>query len=188
MLQIKSVPLTIVMTLCFNPLSAAAYDSDILNTYSKLSPRFILMSTQKSKIDERINICLSHEPEDEAAAQELIDLTRANYPKGIKEYEIHFVKTRYGDARACSESQLHFLFNTNRESLKNALLFSQTQKIMTISYDGKHLEDGVDISLFIGRKIVPHLNIKSIEKKGIQLDNLLLRISKIYNINTKADK
>jgi len=57
--------------------------------------------------------------------------------------------------------------------------FSNRYKILTIAYDNKMLKNGVDISLFLGRKIVPFLNMKSISKKNIKLDNMLLRISKL---------
>jgi YfiR/HmsC-like len=187
MLQVKSLFFIIVMIFCFQPLYAAVYDSDILNTYSKLSPRIILMSTQKSKIINSINICLTYEPEDEMAAQEFISLTKANYPNGIQSHTIAFLKMSYENIGVCSNSHLNFILSANENFLKKVLLFSKTEKIMTMSYDDKLLDKGVDISLFIGRKISPHLNLQSISKKGIRLDNILLRISKVYTQNPKVD-
>jgi hypothetical protein len=176
------------MIFCFQPLNAAVYDTDILNTYSKLSPRIILMSTQKSKIIDSINICLTYEPEDEMAAQEFINLSKANYPNGIQSHTIAFFKMSYENIGVCSNSHLNFIFSANEIFLKKVLLFSKTEKIMTISYDYKLLNEGVDISLFIGRKISPYLNLKSISQKEIRLDNILLRISKIYTQNSKVSK
>jgi len=181
MFQIIHPYIIIVIVFCYSTLNAATYDMDLLNTYSKLTPRFILMSTQKNKIDQDINICLSFDEEDERVADEFINYTALNYPDGIKNYKIKFSKIKYKNISLCSDTQLIFLFRTNSKALKKAISFSQDKKIMTIAYDNQLLVEGVDISLFLGRDTKPYINLKSVLDKGIRLDNLLLRISKIYN-------
>ena len=168
-----------------NILTASIYDDDTLNIFSKISPRLVLMSSQKEKLKGEINICVLSDEMDKRVATLLINKTDTNYPSGIKNYEIKFIKSNYSNIKKCQSSQLIFLFNTDSNNIKKALEYSREKKILTISYDQKILEDGVDISLFLGRKIIPYINIYSIRKKEILLNNVLLRISKIYTARDK---
>jgi len=165
---------------------AYAYDdNDLLNIFSKLMPRIILMSSQKEKINNEINICILHSSVDEKTALSLIEKTNTYYPHGIKNYQIKFTKTTYLNLNKCNNNSLIFLLNSDVESIEQALEFSKKNTILTMSHDSKLLNSGVDVSMFLGRKITPYININSIRKKEIELNNNLLRISKIYNEETK---
>ena len=64
---------------------------------------------------------------------------------------------------------------------------------MTVSYDASLLTEGVEVSLFLGRKILPYINVKALNRNTITIDQILLRISKIYmetdiNKNDNNDK
>lgn len=161
-------------------LSAFNYDDDILDIYSKVMPRFVLMSSQIDKLSSKISICIISEEVDKLSAMTLIEKSNENYPDGIKNYTINYIYVDYTDIDECKTSKLAFLFNSDKKNIDDFLQFSLENKILTLSYSKEFLKNGVDISLFLGRKIVPYLNIDSIKKKGIQLNNLLLRISKIY--------
>ena len=143
-------------------------------------PRFILMSTQKEKIITDIEICILHDDIDKMTALTLNDAIKRNYPNGLKDYEINTILSNYSSLNSCRDSQLLFMFNTNDQNIKDALLFSAQNKILTLAYDAKLLESGVDMSLFLGRKITPYINYESLKNKDIKLNNILLRIAKIY--------
>lgn len=181
----KNLHLILLILLNSMLLNANSYDDDILNIYSKLSPRFILMSSQKEKIKDDINICILHDELDERVAKTLIRKTNDNYQNGIKNYSIKLTALNYSNINTCQDSQLMFLFNSSVKNLKQAVEFSRKNKILTIAYDEKLLQSGVDISLFLGRKITPYLHIDSINNKDIMLDNVLIRISKIYSKESK---
>jgi hypothetical protein len=166
-------------------LSATTYNDDTLNIFSKISPRLVLMSSQKEKLTDEINICILHNEMDKKLSSLLVYKTNHNYPNGIKNYKINFIKSDYSNIQNCQNSQLIFLFNTDERNIQKALEYSKTNKILTISYDQKMLENGVDMSLFLGKKIIPYINIESILKKDISLNNILLRISKIYILGDK---
>lgn len=158
---------------------AFTFDKDVLNTYTKLSPRFLLMSSLKSSIKNSIDICLVYDEMDEKVADDFVIRTKENYPNGIKNYPVKIHKVSK-DLNSCSSSQLLFLLSANLKFLQETIEYSKKNKIIVISYDSTLLEKDADISLFLGRRIVPYLNMKSMIDKDIQLDNLLLRISKIY--------
>jgi len=162
-------------------LHAVTYDQDVLYIFSKMIPRFVLMSSQKEKIKTDIEICILHEEMDELAATTLYEAIYNSYPKGILAYKIDPMLYNYTDINACKDSQLIFLFNTQETNIQNVVKFASKQQIMTLAYDSKLLESGIDMSLFLGRKTTPYINNESLANKKIELDNILLRISKIFH-------
>lgn len=161
-------------------LHASVYDDDVLEIFSKVLPRFVLMDNQKTKLKDKINICVLYEQVDQRTALTLIDKIKNNYPNGLKDYKINFTHDNYSNIATCKDSQLIFLFNSSEKNIADTLALSKKQKSLTVSYDDTLLSNGVEISLFLGRKIVPYINIKALQKNGMEMDNLLLRISKIY--------
>lgn len=159
---------------------AANYDTDILGIYSKILPRFVLMNESRYKKDGRVNICLIRNRVDSDSAAVLANDIAKNYPQGLQNKKISIQQTDYLDIKQCKDSDLFFLFNTSDKYLQDALTFANDHNILTVSYDDVMLAKGVEISLFIGRKIVPYINITAVKKNGIQLDYVLFRISKIY--------
>jgi hypothetical protein len=162
-------------------LSASTYDDDTLEIFSKILPRFVLMSSQKDKLKDEISICVLHNTVDENLAKSLIDKVTKNYPDGIKNYKIKLIGSSYSNIDSCLNTQLLFIFNSDENNIKKSIEFSNNNGKLTMSYDSILLKDGAGISLFMGRKIIPYINLKAIQKNGIELDNVLLRISKIYS-------
>ncbi len=180
MLKVVKLFFVTFMTLISTFTYASTYDNDILNTFSKLSPRFILMSTQEEQVQGTLNICLVHNEIDEKVADNFIEMIEKNYPDGIKSYPIKVIKSSNAVFEVCEKSQLIFLFTAEDNLVSKTILYAEKNRILTIAYDSKLLESGADISLHIGRKVIPYLNLNSLKRKNIQLNNLLLRISKIY--------
>lgn len=143
-------------------------------------PRFVLMSSSKNNLQDTIEICVLHDKIDERIALSLIDKVDSNYPKGIKNYKIALLNSDYSNLDACQNSHLAFMFDTNNKNIDKTIKFSNKYTVLTMSYDAKYLEKGVNTSLFLGRKVTPYVNMNTIRKNGIELDNVLLRISKIY--------
>ena len=172
---------TFILTLNSTTLYALTYDDDVLDIFSKLLPRFILMSSKKNKIQDKIVICVLHDRIDERIALSLMDKIDSNYPNGIKNYKIKLINSNYSNIDLCQNSQLAFMLDTGEKNIEKAIKFSNENTIFTMSYDAKYLENGVNASLFLGRKVTPYINMSAVSKNGIELDNALVRISKIYS-------
>lgn len=172
------------MFLTVSTLRASVYDDDVLDIFSKILPRFILMSSQKNTIKDKIDICILHDKIDERDALLLIDKIDVNNPNGIKNYKINLINSSYSNMDVCRNTQLMFMFNTSEQNIERGVKFSKNHTIFTISYNSKYLENGVNASLFLGRKVAPYINMSSINDSGLVLDNVLVRVSKIY---TKED-
>lgn len=161
-------------------LSAATYDDDVLDMFSKIAPRLILMSSQKDRLKEKIEICILHDKIDEAVKTSLMGRIQSSYPNGIKNYPIKLIDGDYTHIDLCKNSHLLFMLNTNEENIKYSLKYAAAHSSLTMSYDPSLLTYGVNASLFLGRKVTPYLNLDSTQKNKIEFDNLLIRISKIY--------
>ncbi len=161
-------------------LNAFVYDNDVLDIFSKTLPRLILMSSQKEKVKNSLEICLLYETVDERSALALVEKINSNYPHGINKRPIKLVTSSYSDMEPCKQSQLIFMFNAEDTTIKKALEFSAKHSLMTVAYDKRLLEKGVGISLFLGRKVSPYFNVKALHRNKVEMDNVLLRISKIY--------
>ena len=100
--------LFLTFLLLFNTLSihASDYDEDILEIFSKILPRLILMSTQKEKIEDEIQIWILYEEVDFNAANSLTDKINSNYPNGIKNHKINIIHTNYNELIKCQDTQL----------------------------------------------------------------------------------
>ncbi|MDD2790749.1 MAG: hypothetical protein PHU40_08825 [Sulfurimonas sp.] len=164
---------------------AISYDDDTLDIFAKITPRFVLLSDLKSKLQKDITLCILHDPVEQMAANSFANKIAQSYPKGIKDYTLKTIVSSYPTLDKCSDAQLLFLFNTDEATLMRTLQFAQKKRMLTVAYDAALLTFGVDFSLFLGRNITPYINMKSIFIKDIQLDNLLFRISKIYTAGEK---
>jgi len=166
-------------------LNAGNYNEDVLTIYSKMIPRFVVMSSQKEKIKTDIEICILRDKLDEVDAHLLIEKIESNYPSGLLNHPIKLIQTNYTNIQKCKSSQLAFMFNADDNHLHHAISFLQKHRILSLSYDMALLEKGADASLFIGRNVMPYRNIKATSSTNIFFDTLLLRVSKIYKEDEK---
>lgn len=161
-------------------LCASVYDDETLTLFSKIMPRMVIMSSQKERIKENIELCIVNDKIDERIALSLMDKLHNTYPNGINKNLLRLTNTTYSTIERCQNSQLVFLLSSNEQNIKKALQYTQKHTVISMSYDPLYLAYGVETSLFLGRKVTPYLNINELHKNGIEVDNLLIRISKIY--------
>lgn len=160
------------------PLHAFEYEKSKLEIFSKLIPRIVLMSSLKNNIDKNINICFIREAKD----NEYTDFFKEKLENNpIKNIQNQITTTNYTNLQKCENTNVVFMFNTNKKTLINTVGFFKEKQILTVSYNPLFLKYGVNMSLFFGTKVLPYLNVKSIIEEKIILDNILLRISKIYS-------
>lgn len=169
-----------LVAILFSPSAIFAYDETNLDISSKIIPRFILMSSQKKSIKKEMNICILHTKLDEQYGSVLADKIKSNYPGGANSYPLVVNHTDYKNTNYCKSAQLVYLFNTDHQTLEKTLHMLNENKIISMSYDPSYLEDGVQVSVYLGRKVLPFVNIKSLKNNNIELNPVLLQISKIY--------
>lgn len=186
--MLKKVNFFFILSVAFtNTLLGASYDDDILEMYAKLTPRILLMSTLKKQPDKNVGICLLHEKCDSKISLLLGEKMLTYNRKGSQDVRLNVKSVHYKDLVLCSGSEMLFLFATDEFNLKKAVAFANERRILSVAYDAKALERGADVSLFIGRKVVPYLNVSSINAKGIGFENILFRVSKIFKLDSRGE-
>jgi hypothetical protein len=171
--------------LSFAGLGAGSYDDDTLRIFAKIAPRLVLMSTVRDRVDKSIDICIVSEQMDEGSAGIFGDMIKQDYPNGMKGYPVSISYTDYSRIQSCQDAHLLFLFDTSPELFDRSIDFARMHHLLTAVYDEKLLAKGADISLHLGRKVLPFLNLQNIRDKDITMDNPLIRISKIYEGGAK---
>lgn len=175
----KYLLLIIVASVLCSWLQASQYKEEILSIYAKIVPRVLFMSSLKSRLKDEIAICIVRDDIDKNAAVLLTDLLHKNYPQGIRNMALHVDVVDFTSSATCKDVPLIFLFNSTTENIKKLLQFTHNQ--IVVSYSDTLLGQGADVSLFIGRRVMPYLNMQNLAKKKISLHPTLLRVSKIYN-------
>ena len=171
-----------LLVLPLHSLNGFDYDKDRLEIFAKLLPRFVLMSSQKELIDDKILICLLSNTTNDENTLFLKEKIQSNSIKNIENIALDI---SYTQIEACKDANIVFMFNDEKKPFTDALIYFKEKKILTVSYNPNYLEYGTNISLYFGAKVVPFLNVKSIKNANIDLDNILFRISKIYTGQSK---
>lgn len=170
--------LFLLISLTLQPLflHGSDYDTDLLTIFSKLLPRIIMMSSLKPAPDTPVNICLVHHEMQRSVADGFeAMLIRNNVIR-----KIQITHADFGHLSGCKAPQLLFLFEAPPQAFAQTLDQITALGAMAAAYDPHRLAQGADISLFVGRSVVPYVNLQTLLEKNIRLKPLLLRVSKIY--------
>jgi hypothetical protein len=117
---------------------------------------------------------------DRPAAERFEAMLKQNTSNGGGTRGLQSIRTDFSHVSACGKSQLIFLFDSDPESVARALSEAKKIQAMVAAYNNMLLSRGADIGLFVGRSVMPYLNLGSLKDKNISLDTILLRVSKIY--------
>ena len=108
------------MTLIYSAtLGASIYDDEALTLFSKIIPRMVLMSSQKERIKENIELCIVNDKIDERIALSLIDKLHDAYPNGINNHPLKLTNTSYSTIEKGQKSQLVFFLSSNENNIEH---------------------------------------------------------------------
>ena len=171
-----------VVQLFATSILALSINDSLLKIQATLLPKICLMDYKfkdKAK-NNHIVIDILYDDSEYKNAHSLKDKIESKYKDGIKSYTIKVRLINYKDSLD-SKTNIFYLFPTNIQSIKKVTKKAFQIKALTFSYLEEDLEHGVMISLNIGNKTRPVLNLRAIKSNDITLRPILLKISKIYN-------
>jgi len=163
-----------------NVLFAYTYEHQILQIHAKIAPRIILMSKSNTQISEDIKIIIVYEKGDEDSAEIFKSFIQSNYPKGLNNRLLKIEKISYDSFIDAPKDSLVFLFDGEDFHIQKILSFAKKNSLLTMSYRNNYLDDGVLVSLYVGKSLKPYLNIQAAKESGIIFQNNLIAISKIF--------
>ncbi len=173
--------LSFIFSLFFlSNLYGAAYDEKILNLHSKVFPKIILTDKKLNEklLDEHIIISILYEKVDKDKALELKKAIKKNYPTLNGKNMLVELRTYSNLDKNLSATAYYMLRSDKEEILKASSLINKVNRI-SFSYDNKYLDYGVVMSLHIGKKVSPFINIKALKKSKIELNNNIFKVAKI---------
>ncbi len=173
--------LILYFTLCIS-LFATTINDSLLQIHATLLPKIYLMDySYKDKIDNNtIVIGILYNRVDYSSALSLKEKIDEKYTNGIKDYSIETKLIPYYQSNKDS-ANIYYLFPTKTKQIKKIIKKANIEKALTFSYLKDDLKHGVMISLNIGSKVKPILNLSAIKTNEISFRPILLKISKIYS-------
>ena len=169
-------------------------NDSLLKIHATLLPKIYLMDYdyEKKIIDNTIKIVVMYETIHYEKALSLKEKIDTKYSNGIKSYKLEVKLTPY--KKCClHDANIYYLFPSDTKNVAKVLNKAEKTKSITFSYLKDDLKLGVMISLEIGNKVKPLLNLSAIKNNNISFRPVLLNISNIFrgtfnNINIRNIK
>jgi len=166
---------------------AISVNESLLKIHAVLIPKIYLMDYDfKEKIKHNsITIAILYEPHDYKNALLLEKEIEIKYHNKIEKYNIKTVLVNYKNINK-AQANIYYLFPTTDKNIKKTITVSKEKHALTFSYLSKDLKNGVMMSLEIGSKVKPIINLGAVKSNNITFRPVLLKISHIYTNEKNA--
>jgi hypothetical protein len=176
------------MILFFSLPLYAQYDNAILKVQATILPKIVFMDYGfKEKIyDNKILIEIICDINNNSDAVKFKQMILDKYKDGINGYKIEINIVNSVDInKKLNKKTIYYLFPTTKNKIKQIINSLQYSNAIIFSFDKEDLSYGSNISINIGKKIKPILNMSALKKKNISLKEALINISEIYYKESK---
>ncbi len=153
----------------------------LLKVQATLLPKIYLMDYdfQRKLVGNTITIAIVYKKSDYQNAKKLQTFIKDRYKSGLNSYQIKTTLVNYKDIES-AKANIYYLFPNKKEKIRQAVQQAARNHALTFSYRKEDLKHGVMISLSIGKKIKPILNLEAVRMYHISLRPVLINISHIY--------
>ncbi len=171
----------LLLAIFLSSLFAHSINESLLNIHATVVPKLSLMDYQfKQKLDNNsISIIIYYDSIDYKDARKLKDKIDIKYSDGLKGHPVNTKLITYTQKDSL-RANIYYLFPSNKQNIKKTLKKANDNNAMTFSYSSDALSDGCMISLDIGTKVKPIINLDAIKSNDISIRPVLLDISNIY--------
>ncbi|MEA3330807.1 MAG: YfiR/HmsC family protein [Campylobacterota bacterium] len=160
---------------------ATQINDSLLKIHAVLVPKIALMDYEfKQKIDnDSIVIALMYDMVNYKDALSLKEKIDTKYKDGIKNYSIKTKLVLYSKI-GNTKANIYYIFPTRVKNIQKVVKKADFTQALTFSYSNDDLKYGVMLSLIVGSKIKPLINLTAIKSGEITFRPILLDISAIY--------
>lgn len=159
-------------------LFSQQYEMNIVHIEAKLFPKIALLEKQIQKSDApNLNIYIFAKNIDLDVAQSFKAQIEANYPDALLNKKIVVRVMDFTQDMKQKPAAVIVLQHSNRE-LKKIAAWANKNRIITLAYDPAYLNNGLLVSIHIGKTIQPYLNKQMIKKYGFIFNPYLMQLSK----------
>jgi len=176
-----------LLGIAFSLIFATTINGSLLKIHATIVPKLFLMDySYKEKVNNNsIIIALIYNRVDYKKALLLKNRIEDRYSRGLKSFHIKTKLVLYSDIDGF-DANIYYLFPSESEDIRKVLKKADENQALTFSYLENDLKYGVMISLNIGKKVRPILNLDAIRQYKISFRPILLDICNIY-VNNKED-
>lgn len=160
---------------------AQTINESLVQIHAALVPKIFLMDyNAKQKCQTKpIAIVVHYNQEQHKYALALKDQVLQRYSQGIQECTVEVSLLLYGH-KPKSTAQIHYLFPGTPQKIKEVLAYAARYEAMSFAYNPKDLALGAMVSVKIGTKVKPILNLEAIKANNFTFRPVLLEISEIF--------
>lgn len=162
-------------------LFSFSIDESILKIHATFVPKISLMNYNlpEHSIGNSVVIAIFYESGNYRDALFLKKLIDTKYNHGIGSYKIKTELVIYSE-KLDVKANVYYFFPTDSLNIRRAIKSANLNQALTFSYSKKDLKEGVMLSVLVGIKVRPILNLKVIKSSNITFWPVLLNISEIY--------
>jgi hypothetical protein len=180
--------LLIAFIFIFQSVFAFNINEALLNIHATLVPKIPFMDYKfKDKLlDNAISIIIFYDKTTYKGAKFLQKKIDTKYKNGIKQYPLDIRLILYKNVSKIKnlKANIYYLLPSKEENITTVLKQAQKNKAITFSYLKYTLNYGCMISLNIGKRVKPIINLKAIKSNNISLRPVFLDISEICDCGT----
>ncbi len=156
-------------------------NDSLLKIHAVLLPKIYLMDSgfQEKIKDNTIKIAILYDSNSYRDAIFLKEKIEDRYHGKIQDYTVKTVLSPYSKIERCN-ANIYYLFPTNIKNIKKTVKKAEKINALTFSYLNHDLKDGIVLSLEIGKKVKPIINLSAAKSADITFRPVLLKISHIY--------
>jgi len=161
----------------------SGYEKTLLNLHARLFVRILLLDTELEKrlVEKHLVVGVIYEPEDRFTAERFKKMIQeAKASTESFPYPLHIELISYQKEALPEVSAVYFLNATDRRKVHRMVRTVSSSGRMSFSYNRSYLQEGVMLSLWIGREVRPQMNLNAVRQSGIPFEPSLIQISRHY--------
>ncbi|MDQ7067986.1 MAG: hypothetical protein Q9M40_08435 [Sulfurimonas sp.] len=161
-------------------LNAKEYNSDLLHIHATIFPKILLTDTQLQKklVDGKIKIIILHSQQDQESAEKLKQEILSLYPT-IDNTPLSISLQQYNNVKDLEVATAYYELNGEINAIAHVNKIALKNRRITFSLNESYLSFGTLFSLHIGKKVSPVINISSLKRSKIILNNIIFTIVRI---------
>jgi hypothetical protein len=159
---------------------ADTYQENILNIHAKIFPKIILtdVNIKQKQLKNKIKILIVYRDEESRNAHYLKKKILEAYPF-LEQYSLDVGLVTYDTFDDHCDASVYYLLCAKPDEIQKIVNFAQENGRLTFAYERSYLDYGVSIALDVGKKVVPYINLESLKKSNITLENFIYQVAKV---------
>ncbi|MCW9026053.1 MAG: YfiR family protein [Thiovulaceae bacterium] len=169
--------------LIFNFLYSKTLDNSLLDIHATIMPKVLLLEhdIEKKIVDNKIHITIAYEKNSYKDMKFLKKSIETKYPKGISGYKIEIDFINYDSFQECKKhTNILYIFPSSQDNINNLITKYNECHAITFASQKEYLKNNAMISIDVGKKVKPIVNLKAVKASGISFKPVLLSISKVF--------